>query len=89
MHIFTSGVAEQRKPVLTMPTGVCFSGRISYCHSCIIANTPAILRKLMLFSFLTAISKMPPEAMSFKTLELTFKLHMFIKIRLEESTIKL
>ena len=32
---------------------------------------------------------MPPEAMSFKTLELTFKLHMFIKIRLEESTIKL
>lgn len=50
-HIFTLGVAEQRKPVLTMPTGVCFSGRISYCHPCIIANTPVILRKLMLFFF--------------------------------------
>ena len=54
MHILTSGIAEQRKPVLTMPRGVCCFGRISYCHSCIIANTPVILRKLMLF-FLTAI----------------------------------
>lgn len=51
MHIFSSGIAEQRKPVLTMPTGVCCSERISYCHSCIIANTPVILRKLMLFFF--------------------------------------